>query len=439
MSSRVKGYKYVIGSDGKRHRVYPNQKGKSRVLTGRGGYYDSKFVKTARKWVPKGTFKTAGGLIGANLGAPALGASLGNLASKILGFGDYTVKRNSMISEGESPAKMHSTNSSCMIRHREYICDIKASSSPGAFNSNVFNIQPGLQESFPWLAPIASQYEQYDIKGMVYEFKSLYADTVVAGATSGAIGGIIMSTNYNAVAPDWTSKQQMENTEFTTSAKPSVSFYHPIECAPNQTTVKNLYVRNGPPPENADLRMYDMGKFQIATFGLPQDAIAGELWCTYEIEFYKPVAQSYGGSMVLSDYITCTGISSSVTPFGTSQVFTEGSSLRGSIIGNNRYYFNSNAPPGYYLFTWSLFADAPDTFSSSDPTATGGAQVVAGTIRKMGNASNTAYPGVQWVVKLIDNTRGSALIPQTYLPLITTPVGGSAVLVVTQLDGELQF
>lgn len=330
-----------------------------------------------------------------------------------------------------------------MIRHREYICDIKASSVAGQFQSNVFNIQPGLQESFPWLAPIATQYEQYDIKGMVYEFKSLYADSVVASSTSGSLGGIIMSTNYNSVAPDWTSKQQMENTEFTTSAKPSVSFYHPIECAPNQTTVKNLYVRNGPPPENANLRMYDMGKFQIATFGLPSNAIAGELWCTYEIEFYKPIAQSVGGSMVLSDYITCTNITGPSYPFGNGDAnreWKEGSSLRGSINLGNTYVFNRNAPTGYYLFTWSLGADAPDTFTPGTPTAAAGAQVISSTIRRMAIGATTSYPGVSWVVKLNDNSQGTGTFaPSTSLPISAMPIGGSAVLVVTQLDGDLEF
>jgi len=105
-----------------------------RQLSGRGGYYDSRFVKTMNKAVPKGSFKSAGSMVGG-----PLGGLLGRGLSSILGFGDYEVKSNSItaeLSEGESPARMHSGTSTLKVRHREYITDIISSQLliPSAFN-----------------------------------------------------------------------------------------------------------------------------------------------------------------------------------------------------------------------------------------------------------------------------------------------------------------
>lgn len=450
MSQRVSGYRYVVGKDGKKHRVYNKAiSGRGayvapvpRALRGRGGYYDSGFVKTMRKWVPKGTLAAAGGAIGGMYGRPDVGAGLGLAASKILGFGAYKVKRNSMIDEGQSPANMHSTNSTARIRHREYICDIVSSATANTFQSQVFNINPGLENTFPWLAPVANQYEQYEIKGMVFEFKSLYADAIASSAANSTLGGVVMSTNYNSVAAPWTSKQQMENTEFTTSAKPSISFYHPIECAPNQTTVQNLYVRSAAPPLNADLRMYDMGLFQIATFGIASaSVVVGELWCTYEVELYKPIAQSIEGQNVQTDMFDISGTINNTNVFGTVRTLKSGSSIGGDITANNVYNFPDSAPTGYYFVSLtgdSTTSPGPSVLTSI--SAVNGLQLVSGTTVKAPTSSiSTTGWSVSCVFKLVSNSGGIVSNPGFSFNYSALPTTDSAKLIVAQIDGNLSF
>lgn len=361
------GYHYEIGPDGRRVRVAGVKRVKATpavkamvarkaALQGQGGYYQSKFVRKMNQWVPKGTLAAAGTAIGAKYGNPGLGATLGGGLAKILGFGSYKVKSNSMISEGNSPAAMHSTNSSVVVRHREYITDL-VSGPANSFTSTTYAINPGLVNSFPWVSSIAAQYEQYKVKGMVYEFKTLYADAIASSAANSSIGGVIMSTNYNSVKPPFANKQQMDNAEYTTSCKPSECMYHPIECDPASYPVKQFYVRTGSAPANADLRMYDMGNFQVATFGIASaNVVVGELWCTYEIEFSKPISTFSSGSLVLSDHLQMNGTFAAPTPIGSSGALVNNSSIGGIFTPNpGSYTFPQTITNGKFLVVVSIY------------------------------------------------------------------------------------
>jgi len=213
----------------------------------------------------------------------------------IRGFGDYSVKHNTIMEGGMSPPMI--TNSvvtgGVILRHREYLRDINAAID---FTSQQYPVNPGITATFPWLSQIATSFEQYKFRGLVFEFKSMAADVVLSSAASTALGTVIMGTKYNVLEQPFTNKFEMENWEYTSSCKPSSSMFHPIECAASQTPVDMLYIRNSNVTQGAiagDLRLYDLCNFNIAvqgmqnTGGLANGSI-GELWATYEIELYKP-------------------------------------------------------------------------------------------------------------------------------------------------------
>lgn len=185
------------------------------------------------------------------------------------------------------PMIQNSINSDgVIVRHREYIADIQSSQN---FMNHNLPINPGLTGTFPWLSQIANAFEQYRFRGLIFEFKSLAADALISGADNIGQGSVIMATQYNSLSPGFSNKNEMENYNFANSNKPSVSFLHPVECALYQTPNTPLYIRNGALPPNADERLYDLGNFNIATQGLPSDTgSVGELWATFEIEFFKP-------------------------------------------------------------------------------------------------------------------------------------------------------
>lgn len=339
--------------------VYPN------VFRGSGGYYDSSFVRTMRKAIPEGSFSRAGSMVGGPLGGWA-----GGMLSKIAGFGDYSVSTNSLIGEGQSPAVMHSSSDVTVVRHREYIMDLVSSSTPNTFLNQTFNINPGLQSTFPWLAPIAQQFEQYTIKGMVFEFKTLFADAIASSQANSSVGGVIMSTDYNVLNNPFTTKQQMDNTQYTTSCKPSVSFYHPIECKPSSIPTNQLYVRSGNPPNGGDLRLFDLGQTQIASFGIAASSVVlGELWCTYEIEFSKPISKGATAN-VLSDHYQLLS-ASAAAPLGVNSTLVDGSSIGGTIVNGGPvqvYNFPAEIQEGTYLFVWSVIGTS--TASLNTPAIT---------------------------------------------------------------------
>jgi len=228
----------------------------------------------------------------------------------LTGFGDYRVENNSFIPKlgGDPPIIRNTKSGGFVMRHREYIQDIVASNG---FVNNVLPINPGLLSTFPLASQIADSFEQFEIRGMVMEYKSMSSDAVLSSGASSALGTVIFATQYNALDEPFEDKRTMENYEFATSTKPSCSMLHPIECKRSQTPIDLLYVRTGP-VSTGDLRMYDLGNFNFAVQGCQNAAdgqTLGELWISFELEFFKPKLLPLGGSSTLTDHYTLTGAS----------------------------------------------------------------------------------------------------------------------------------
>lgn len=215
-----------------------------------------------------------------------------NLHKAITGFGDYKIHGNSLMSIGGTLPKIYNSSNSdtVIIRHKEYLGDISPSAN---FVAQVFPLNPGLRTSFPWLSQVAAAFEEYEWRGLLFEYKTLSSDTYLSSSNLGtSLGCVIMATNYNVLNPTFADKRSMENYEFSNDAKPSLSFVHPVECSRSQTPVTHLYIRQDEAFQNlaGDLRLYDLANFTIATAGMPQNSstIIGELWATYECAFFKP-------------------------------------------------------------------------------------------------------------------------------------------------------
>jgi len=224
----------------------------------------------------------SGGMgIGSRIGA-FLGGGAQKLFKMVTGFGDYKVENNTLV--GGNVPNVQNTPGGFIVRHREYITDIYAAS---IFTNTVFSINPGLSGVFPWLATVASSFEEYSFRGLIFEYKSMSADNVLSTTTtSTALGTVIMATQYNSLSNNFIDKRTMENYEFANSSKPSLAFVHPIECKANLDANTHLYVRTGA-TFLGDQRLYDIGDFQIAVQGMAfTGGVIGELWATYEIEFF---------------------------------------------------------------------------------------------------------------------------------------------------------
>lgn len=245
-----------------------------------------------------------------------VGGWLANGAVKALktltGFGDYEVATNSLLAQatdgqlGSQIPLMVNSKVANIVRHREYLGNVRG--SPKDFNSTVYDLNPGLDETFPWGYALANCYTTYRMRGMVAEFVSLSSEY----STSSYLGYVGMATQYNSLDAPFDNKKVMMNAEYSCSAKPSRNLMHPIECARDQLVTDHLYIRAGDVPPNADKRLYDLGKLTVATGGQLTGNIIGELWITYEIEFFQPKLGGIMGSLTNSAHYRGTSTISGV-------------------------------------------------------------------------------------------------------------------------------
>lgn len=342
------------------------------IYSGSGNYYQRSLRSYARG---KGNYAMLASAAKNSKGAfaPDFGARAGSVIGegiqslfKALGFGDYKVEHNTLLADlqGAGPPVMKNYNGrSHVIRHREYLGNVYTAAN-GVFNLNSFPINPGLNQTFPWLASVAAGFEQYRIDGMIWEFKSTSADAL--NSTNTALGSVIMATEYDSSRAVFQNQQQMENHEFASSCRQSASMLHAIECKKSLTPVSELWVRTGSVPTGDDERLYDFGLFQIATVG-SQSASAvniGELWVTYEITFFKPQLLTGLGLNLLTDHFkNATTVAVGTNYFGisgTSMSPVSGSNLGCLINGANGNVINfpTFISEGNFLITFVVYGSA---------------------------------------------------------------------------------
>lgn len=232
-----------------------------------------------------------GGLAGGYLGGPAgaaIGSSLGSSVSKFLGAGDYTVSKNNLVKD-PTVLDMHTNKLEVRIVHKEYITDVFSSPSANTFNSQGFYINPGVSSTFPWLSAVAQQYQEYEFKGLIFEYVSATADAIASG-TNTTIGTVMMGTNYRSTQQIYTDKVSLLASYFANDTKSANNFCHPIECDPKENPFQVQYVRGTSVPAGEDGKMYDLGLTTFASTGVQGTSVnLGELWVTYDIILKKPI------------------------------------------------------------------------------------------------------------------------------------------------------
>lgn len=233
------------------------------------------------------------GLVASGFGelAPSgrrFGGWLGNVIKTATGFGEYNIRQNSLYEGAQVPfVENRPTVNGTTISHREYVMDVITSPVPGAFHSEQFYINPALSTTFEWMAQIAANYEEYILEGMLFVFRSMSADAL--NSTNTALGNVVMATQYNTYQPIFSNKAEMESHAYSMSCKPSQDMVHPIECDPHQSSITTFFTRNGLVPDGADRRLYDVGRFEIATCGFQAASVnIGELHITYQVTLMKP-------------------------------------------------------------------------------------------------------------------------------------------------------
>jgi hypothetical protein len=417
-------------------------------VRGSGGYFTDAIrrgagavYRFAKRNTPDGTFASlgtaAGGAISGNALGASLGGALGNTISKLVGFGDYKVHQNTLVSDidmGTTVPSFGDMANGTVIRHREYIADIISPGNTG-FNVTTYPVNPGLASVFPWLSSIAANYQQYIIRGMVFEYVSTSSDYV----STSALGSIVLSSEYDVTQPNYQNKTQMENSQFCVSGKPSTCIMHPIECDKRVTNNPIKYIRSAGVPSNDDARLYDWATLQLAIVGSPTAVSTGlgELWVSYDIILLKPVlTEGLVGSTILMDHFQL-GNALSTTHYLSQDTTTTNKPTTASTMGGttktSTYSFPTFVTSGLFQVFWQATGGASSLTGTFTPTFVNAALKSlingnsAGTLE--GTAART--DAVQWLEMMVTVTGTNASF--TLAGSANLPTGGSGDLFVSQI------
>ena len=242
--------------------------------------------------------------------------SLGNLLSTGVATGNGDYSTNSLVdpTPGDVPQFSSNPDGSVIYTHKEYLQDLAAPASV-KFSPTVYQINPGLIQTFPWLSQMAANFEEYTLHQCILTFKSTVADFASA---SGQVGQVIMATQYNSELPDFVDKRGMMEYTGSQSAKTSALMLHGIECDPRiNSGSAGKFVRTGP-LSSGDINTYDQGKTTIAIVDVPStyyNQIMGELWVSYTVELRKPKQWTSKGNSEVIDKIVCLRGQQQVSPY----------------------------------------------------------------------------------------------------------------------------
>lgn len=350
---------------------------------------------------------------------------------KISGSGAYDIPAHStVVTNVNSPPSFGPEKT--IITHREYIGDVFSSTG---FNLTKYDVNPGLETTFPWLSGLAINYEKYRPLGMVFEFKSTSANAL--NSTNTALGTVIMASRYNGVSESQPqSKMEMEQIENAISFCPAESGMHPIECALNFNPLNILYVRSGDTPAGQSEQFYDVCDFYIATQGMQAaDVNIGELWVTYKIELITPVlsAGQVGDQINFANYTLGSGVTTSAYFNGASSELNV-SNMELTFTGTT-ITMPENIVTGCYLLNWFLLGASGAT-SAPTVSFTNAAALpifLGNTTSRPTSTAQTATS--QSILQAFYVTGPGAVITFSGGTLIGSQSSGG--VLITQLPGDL--
>jgi len=201
------------------------------------------------------------------------------------------------------------------IQYREEASDIICQAN---FENSSFLINPGNEDLFPWLAPIALQFTTFQWNTIKHEF--------IASTDTSTSGSVIMAVNADPDKPPFTTEKEILNHMGSATAAPWKSFAIDGKSKSTETLGPRKYVADvtgqvGLGSILDDIRTVATGVLNVATLGLavvgqslvdPDPKAVGKLFTTYDITLWDPVDQTVSADEGVSRYDSTTGFLFSV-------------------------------------------------------------------------------------------------------------------------------
>lgn len=244
------------------------------------------------------------------------------------------------------------------VRHKEFVADISGSV---AYSASSYSINPGLSPLFPWLSGMASLFESYRFKRLVFHYRT---------SSSTATGGkVLLSVDWDAAdaTPDTKVGQLQERTKADDAAWANFSLI--CDQADLNKFGPQRFVRQGS-VSSTDIKTYDVGNLILGVSGMSGTSVVGELWVEYDVELMTP---NTAPAPLSAKVVAATSISNAQI-FGSAPVTTGSLAVTPSV---STLTFNR---VGTYVvdygFTGTLSAM---TFTTGTATVTNAFSVVSGS------------------------------------------------------------
>lgn len=165
-----------------------------------------------------------------------------------------------------------------------------AASTSSSFNSQIIDINPGLQNLAPKLAAISANYCHYEIHQLVFRFKSKVNESNV---NKGIAGDIMMTFNYDPANDSFDSVTDIMQSSGRIMGRIVDNLVLGVECDDAKSKDTKYFVRTSPVPLGRDIDEYDHGRLVIATNNIPSDysnLAIGDLYMYYTVTLkqFKP-------------------------------------------------------------------------------------------------------------------------------------------------------
>lgn len=211
-------------------------------------------------------------------------------------FNEYAQRRVSKKSINDETGRV-------IVSKREYVMRVVVPPTPSDFSVTSLAINPGLSGVFAWLSQVAANYDEYELRHLVFHYKPV----ISVASQSGAMGSVVIACNYNAGAPKFESFREMVEYSGAMETRICDQAFFGIECDPKKgQSGDHMYVRTGAVPSDEDIKTYDTGLFQIATSDInatdyPAGTLLGHLYVEYDVVLGKPKLYASLGKGILGD------------------------------------------------------------------------------------------------------------------------------------------
>jgi hypothetical protein len=277
-----------------------------------------------------------------------------------------------------------------IVRHSEYLDDITSLASFGVDPAvQVYDLNPGLITSFPWLGNLASAFEQYRWKRLVFRYR--------ARIGTGAAGTVYFSTQLDSADADFASKEEMYSYVGTKSTSPWLDLVH--DCLLGRADyLKKYFIRTGDLVSGQDSQLYDTGKFTYVPLSGTAGTFWGELLVDYEVELFNPKMNVMSVGAALN--VTFPGPGTASNPFAGSATILEWAARKFAHLTSNAIVFDQAG-----LFQVSLHFTGDDDLGTPALSTAGDCALNSATAVTSGGGESS-----NWLMWVLVGTVGASVL-----------------------------